>query len=63
MRVLELAAAAFLIAAAPAWRWSLPPGVTPPAIPATNPITDAKVALGHRLFYDADLSIDRTMAC
>ncbi len=26
-------------------------------------MTDAKVELGHRLFYDADLSIDGTLAC
>ena len=26
-------------------------------------MSEAKVALGHRLFYDADLSIDGTMAC
>lgn len=35
----------------------------PPPIPADNPITPAKVALGRRLFYDADLSVDGTMAC
>lgn len=31
--------------------------------PADNPTTPAKVALGRRLFHDADLSIDGTMSC
>lgn len=34
----------------------------PPA-PADNPTTLAKVALGRRLFYDADLSVDGSMSC
>lgn len=53
----------FLIAAASPWRWALPDGVAPPPVPRDNPMSVAKVALGHRLFYDADLSIDGTMAC
>ncbi len=50
-------------AATPAYVWHLPPGVTPPPVPANNPMSDAKVALGRRLFYDADLSIDGTTSC
>lgn len=46
-----------------AFDWRLPPGVAPPPVPADNPMTDAKVALGRRLFYDADLSIDGTISC
>jgi cytochrome c peroxidase len=38
-------------------------GRPPPRAPADNPTTPAKVELGRRLFYDADLSIDGTMAC
>jgi cytochrome c peroxidase len=34
-----------------------------PRVPADNPTTPAKAELGRRLFYDADLSIDGTMAC
>lgn len=45
------------------WRWTLPDGVAAPAVPADNPMSAAKVELGRRLFYDADLSIDGTMAC
>ncbi len=40
-----------------------PAGVSAPPIPADNPTTPAKVALGRRLFHDADLSIDGTMSC
>lgn len=45
------------------WRWNLPAGIMPPPVPADNPMSEAKVALGRRLFYDADLSIDGTTAC
>jgi cytochrome c peroxidase len=31
--------------------------------PANNPLTDAKVALGRRLFFDPNLSSDRTVSC
>jgi cytochrome c peroxidase len=60
-----LAAAALGLAAfaPPAWRWDLPPGVAPPPVPADNPMSAAKVELGRRLFYDADLSIDGTLSC
>lgn len=61
--LLLLGLAAVAAGAAPAWRWSLPDGVMPPPVPADNPMSAAKVALGRRLFYEADLSIDGTMAC
>lgn len=63
--MLALPASLLLAAAAatPSWQWSLPAGVSAPHVPADNPMSEAKVALGHRLFYDADLSIDGTMAC
>lgn len=32
-------------------------------IPAHNPLTEAGVALGRRLFYDTRLSLDSTMSC
>lgn len=48
---------------APAWRWTLPTRIDPPSVPAGNPMTSAKVDLGRRLFYDADLSLDGTMSC
>ena len=52
-----------LTGAAPAWQWNLPAGIAPPAVPADNAMSAAKVELGRRLFYDADLSLDGTMAC
>ncbi|PZU07284.1 cytochrome-c peroxidase [Sphingomonas sp.] len=63
-RIAAIIVAFTLIAASPAaFHWPLPQGVAPPAIPPDNPISDAKIALGRRLFYDADLSVDGTMAC
>ena len=57
--------ATLLCAAAtePGYRWTLPKGVAPPPVPADNPMSAAKVALGRRLFYDGDLSIDGTLSC
>lgn len=66
-RVLLSAGFVFLMVGAalalPEYVWQLPPGVTPPPVPADNPMSDAKVALGRRLFYDADLSRDGTTSC
>jgi cytochrome c peroxidase len=59
-----LAASAVALAADPApWDLSLPAGIAVPAVPADNAMTTARVALGHRLFYDADLSINGTLSC
>src|SRR5262245_35463089 len=41
----------------------LPKGVTPPPVPADNPLTAAKVALGQKLFFDKRLSKDGSIAC
>jgi cytochrome c peroxidase len=38
-----------------------PLGAVP--IPAENPLTEAKVALGHQLFFDARLSVDGSRSC
>jgi len=38
-------------------------GLPPPPIPADNPITQAKTALGRKLFFDRRLSPNRTMSC
>lgn len=45
------------------WEWSLPTGIAPPPIPVDNAMTKARIALGHRLFHDADLSINGTLSC
>jgi cytochrome c peroxidase len=60
---LLLGAATAALAAAPAYVWHLPAGIAPPLVPAGNPMSDAKVELGRRLFYDADLSLDGTTSC
>ena len=39
--------------------WQLPRGLPHPAVPADNPMTTVKVALGRRLFYDTRLSGNR----
>jgi cytochrome c peroxidase len=52
-----------LAAAGEPWRWDLPAGVEPPLVPAGNAMSAAKVELGRRLFYDADLSANGTLAC
>ncbi len=64
LRRLALAVAALSLAAAvQPWRWSLPAGVPAPRVPSGNPMSADKIELGRRLFYDADLSVDGTMAC
>jgi len=41
----------------------VPDGVMPPEIPSDNPPSDAKAALGRKLYFDARLSTDGTIAC
>lgn len=43
--------------------WPLPDWMPPPPVPADNPMSAEKVELGRRLFYDARLSADGTVAC
>ena len=76
-RVLALAAPGLLLACAsaspepsratpetgPAYEWRLPAGLPIPLVPADNPMSEAKVALGRHLFYDTRLSVDRSFAC
>lgn len=45
------------------WSWSLPPNFPVPAVPADNPMSEAKFQLGRLLFYDMKLSGDGTFAC
>jgi cytochrome c peroxidase len=47
----------------PAYEWKLPQGFPAPCVPADNPMTPEKVALGNRLFYDTLLSGNGTQAC
>lgn len=50
-------------AGAAAWTFDLPPNFPVPRVPADNPMSDAKVALGRRLFYDKRLSGNGTQSC
>jgi cytochrome c peroxidase len=45
------------------YEWRLPPGFPRPAVPADNPMSVAKVALGRRLFFEARLSISGRYSC
>ena len=49
-------------AAAP-YPWDLPRGFPVPRVPADNPMSAAKVALGRYLFYDKRLSVNGAMSC
>jgi len=46
-----------------AFRWKLPAGVSAPVVPRDNPMSDAKVELGRRLFYDTRLSVNGAFSC
>lgn len=45
------------------YTWQLPPGFPTPSVPATNPMSDAKVALGRYLFHDRRVSLGQARAC
>lgn len=45
------------------FRWQLPPGFPEPVVPADNPMSAAKVALGRHLFYDPRLSGTGSFSC
>ena len=61
--VLGLAAAGCTSSGAGEYAWELPNGFPPPAVPADNPMSAAKVELGRHLFYDTRLSANRTQSC
>ncbi|MFO0695309.1 MAG: di-heme enzyme [Polyangiales bacterium] len=46
-----------------AYRFELPPGFPEPRVPADNPMSELKVELGRRLFYDRRLSANQRQAC
>jgi cytochrome c peroxidase len=45
------------------YQWHLPRGLPVPRVPADNPITQVKIDLGRRLFYDTRLSGNGNYAC
>jgi cytochrome c peroxidase len=69
LTLVGIAMAAFVVqsmasASAPReYRWKLPKGFPKPNVPSNSPMTDAKVAVGRRLFYDVRLSGNGTQSC
>jgi cytochrome c peroxidase len=45
------------------YQWHLPPGFPTPFVPRDNPMSEAKVALGRRLFFETRLSVSGRYAC
>jgi cytochrome c peroxidase len=45
------------------YHWDLPKGFPKPRVPAGNRMSEAKVELGRRLFYDKRLSVNGTQSC
>ena len=45
------------------WNRALPAGFPQPKVPASNQMSNGKVAIGHRLFYDKRLSGNGTQSC
>ena len=65
-RLLSIAALLLVLAnyrAAAQFQWDLPPRVGAPRVPVDNPMTQARVELGRRLFYDTRLSGNGTQSC
>ena len=68
MRRLALALALFALAGCDpgegaAYAWDLPPSFPLPRVPEDNPMSEAKVELGHFLFYDTRVSGNGTQSC
>jgi cytochrome c peroxidase len=51
------------LACADGYEWRLPPGFPEPVVPTDNPMSEAKVALGKRLFSDPRLSASGRLSC
>jgi cytochrome c peroxidase len=49
--------------AEPEYVWDLPPGFPKPPVPPDNKMSEAKVALGQRLFFEKRLSGNETASC
>jgi cytochrome c peroxidase len=61
--LIALAAAALSVAAAEDFDWTVPRGLPTPSTPADNPMSESKVALGCRLFFERALSINEQQSC
>jgi cytochrome c peroxidase len=60
---LLLSAGIALAGAAEDWLAAVPDGVFEPEVPADNPMSADKVALGRKLYFDTALSTDGSVAC
>ena len=58
-----MALVSFARAGVEEFAWKLPAGFPTPAVPADNPMSAAKVALGEALFSDPRLSITGKYSC
>lgn len=71
MKSIQSVAVAMLVAACSSaheqpdagYAWQLPSGFPVPLVPTNNPMSEAKVALGRRLFYDVGVSWPQARAC
>jgi len=59
----SIGAAALLLWAMPLWAGTTPLGLPPVPVPADNPQTAEKIALGKRLYEDKRFSGDGTISC
>lgn len=62
VRELRIRQEAIISAQAGDYDWRLPPGFPYPNVPKDNPMTEPKVELGRRLFYDRRLSENQTQS-
>lgn len=51
------------VQAPPAFEWHLPRGFPTPFVPIDNPMSEAKVSLGRRLFFETRLSVTGRYSC
>ncbi|MDO6427245.1 di-heme enzyme [Thalassotalea sp. 1_MG-2023] len=47
----------------PEYQWPIMAGFPKPQVPADNPMSEAKVMLGRKIFYDNALSFNQTQSC
>jgi cytochrome c peroxidase len=58
-----IVAVALAVTSDVAYEWHLPRGFPTPAVPADNPMSSVKVALGRRLFFEPRLSVTGQHSC
>ena len=63
LAVLLVAGTAVYLFGDKSYQWSIDRRLPLPSVPIDNPMSAAKVELGHWLFYDTRLSVNKTMSC